>query len=202
MESSEFAIINRFTFNKSDFQAVKDYEVLYTTKRFVSNVPGIRYFFAVYPNGDKEEHRGQTWIFLCLELPSDTKVDAEVKLKVVSANFTTFLKQRYDKSIGWGRFICTKAALLDPTLNFFAADNLTFHVTGRFKVDLPPKIAYPISLQWKIKESDLAALKDSKNGSLKSKKFIVSLNPYVYFFFTIFPNGYTDERRGKAYIYI
>jgi hypothetical protein len=201
MESSEFTIIKRFKLNKSDFQAVKDYGVLYTSKCFVSIVPGIRYFFAVFPNGNKEEYRGQTWIFLCLELPSGMKVDAEVQFTVASANFTTVMKQRYDKSIGWGRCICTKAELFDPTKNFFAADTLIFKVMGSFKVDLPPKIAYPISLQWKIKESDLAALKDSENGFLKSKKFIVSLNPNIYFFLTIFPNGFNDEHRGKAYIF-
>uniref|UniRef100_A0AC35GAY5 BTB domain-containing protein n=1 Tax=Panagrolaimus sp. PS1159 TaxID=55785 RepID=A0AC35GAY5_9BILA len=140
MESSEFTIIKRFKLNKSDFQAVKDYGVLYTSKCFVSIVPGIRYFFAVFPNGNKEEYRGQTWIFLCLELPSGMKVDAEVQFTVASANFTTVMKQRYDKSIGWMRYICTKAELFDPTKNFFAADTLIFKVMGSFKVDLPPKI--------------------------------------------------------------
>uniref|UniRef100_A0AC35GB50 BTB domain-containing protein n=1 Tax=Panagrolaimus sp. PS1159 TaxID=55785 RepID=A0AC35GB50_9BILA len=200
MESSEFIIIKKFKFNKSDFQAVKDFGALCTSRFFVSAVPGIRYFLTIFPNGYKEEHRGETWFFLCIELPSGMKVDAEVKFTVASANFTIDMKQRYDKSIGWGAFMCSKASLFDPTKNFFAADSLIFKVMGSFKVDLPPKIAYPISFQWKIKESDLAALKDSKNGCLKSKKFIVSLNPNIYFFFSIFPNGYNDECRGKTYI--
>uniref|UniRef100_A0A914PUZ4 Uncharacterized protein n=1 Tax=Panagrolaimus davidi TaxID=227884 RepID=A0A914PUZ4_9BILA len=99
MEPSEFTIVKRIKFNKVDLESIKDYGNLHTSKSFVSNIPGIRYLIAIFPYGDLEKHHGQTRIFLCLELPTGMKVEAEVIFSVASANYTTVLKQRYDKSI-------------------------------------------------------------------------------------------------------
>uniref|UniRef100_A0A914QM69 BTB domain-containing protein n=1 Tax=Panagrolaimus davidi TaxID=227884 RepID=A0A914QM69_9BILA len=65
------------------------------------------------------------------------------------------------------------------------------------------RIAYPFSVEWRIKEDELAALKTSEDDDrIESDVFFLSFDdPSIYYFLTIFPNGNCYETRGKACIF-
>ena len=60
----------------------------------------------------------------------------------------------------------------------------------------------PVAVKWTVSEKKLAALKDSIEGTLCSKKFKASNIPGVQYFLRIYPNGDDDQRRGKVYIFL
>uniref|UniRef100_A0AC35FDL2 BTB domain-containing protein n=1 Tax=Panagrolaimus sp. PS1159 TaxID=55785 RepID=A0AC35FDL2_9BILA len=117
-------------------------------------------------------------------------------LCVESANFQRDLKN--NNGAGCGIYKTVK--FFDS--KFFANGELIVKVKGTFKITLPLGIKYPFSAHWKIKESDLEALKSSNNGYLKSKRFNVSSDSDFKYYITIYPNGNKDANRGKTCLFL
>uniref|UniRef100_A0AC34GCQ2 MATH domain-containing protein n=1 Tax=Panagrolaimus sp. ES5 TaxID=591445 RepID=A0AC34GCQ2_9BILA len=106
------------------------------SKRFnVSNIPDVQYFLVIYPNGSKEDRRGQTWITLYLKCSDNIKIEAEFCIKVASANFEISSKHIFDKSFGRGGKCCTTAELFDPEKGFIVDGKLTTEMDGIFMTE-------------------------------------------------------------------
>uniref|UniRef100_A0A914QZM4 BTB domain-containing protein n=1 Tax=Panagrolaimus davidi TaxID=227884 RepID=A0A914QZM4_9BILA len=100
----------------------------------VSNIHGFHYRLRIYPNGDNDARRGQTWIYLELDLGKLNKVQANYTFTVKSANYSKHCRSIYEKSGGWGGVICSAKDFFDPQKKFIADGKLTVKCDGIFEV--------------------------------------------------------------------
>uniref|UniRef100_A0AC35G4J2 BTB domain-containing protein n=1 Tax=Panagrolaimus sp. PS1159 TaxID=55785 RepID=A0AC35G4J2_9BILA len=83
--------------------SLKDSENGCVYSALVSNISGFQYGLEIFPNGNNDKHRGETWIFLHLKLGNVKKVKADYTVKIESANFIDEFIYTYDeKSSNYG----------------------------------------------------------------------------------------------------
>uniref|UniRef100_A0AC34FYA3 BTB domain-containing protein n=1 Tax=Panagrolaimus sp. ES5 TaxID=591445 RepID=A0AC34FYA3_9BILA len=119
-----------------------------SAKFTVINAPDIQYSLNIYPNGPKDEYRGQTWIYLNLNIGKEMKVIAEYSIYIKSANYFRKICVSLKDGSRHGASCCTVKELFDPSKHFIVDGNLTVTVAGSFK----------------IKESNLEFLKSSSKN--------------------------------------
>uniref|UniRef100_A0A914PLF7 Uncharacterized protein n=1 Tax=Panagrolaimus davidi TaxID=227884 RepID=A0A914PLF7_9BILA len=125
-------------------------------------------------------------------------LDSDIVLCVESANFQRDLPKGNENGVTLG--ISKISTFFDS--KFFDNGELIVKAKGTFKITLPFGIKYLFSAQWKIKESDLEALKSSNNGYLRSKRFNVSSDSDIKYYIRAYPNVNKDVNRGKTGVFL
>uniref|UniRef100_A0A914YF63 MATH domain-containing protein n=1 Tax=Panagrolaimus superbus TaxID=310955 RepID=A0A914YF63_9BILA len=207
MEASMNEVICPFDFEckfqKADLIALKESENgLLAGKYFYAfNIPGLQYYIKIYPNGDNEQRRGKTVIFLYVNGSKERKITAEFTLSIESANYSKSINYVYEKYVGWGSTCCKTAEFFDSKNKYFVNGEITIKVKGIFKAKRPliPIISSPISLQWKIKEE---ILKAKQNNHLYSKPIKVASFSGVEYCFIICQNEIKDGKPPQTFLYL
>uniref|UniRef100_A0A914R517 Uncharacterized protein n=1 Tax=Panagrolaimus davidi TaxID=227884 RepID=A0A914R517_9BILA len=185
-------------FKKIDLHILRDSENGYLESQIytVCNLSNVKYYIRICPNGCDDETRGIACITMHWFKGNAINIDSDLMLCFESANFHKNLKNQNGAGFG----ISKTSKFFDS--KFFANGELIVKVKGTFKISLPLGIKYPFSAHWKIKESDLEALKSSNNGYLKSKRFNVSSDSDIKYYVMIYPNGNKDAYRGKTWVFL
>uniref|UniRef100_A0AC34FB18 MATH domain-containing protein n=1 Tax=Panagrolaimus sp. ES5 TaxID=591445 RepID=A0AC34FB18_9BILA len=161
-------------FKKSDLIALKDSENGFLKGKYfyAFNIPGLQYHVKIYPNGDEEDNRGETWIYLRVNGSKERKITTKFTIAIESANYSESFDEVYETFTGWGSTCCKSDEFFDSKNKYFVNEEVTIKIKGIFKTDKPlfQKTSTPISIQWKIKEDVLLAKKGLKNGRLISKR--------------------------------
>ena len=79
-----------------------------------SNIPGVKYALGIFPNGQSEDKRGQTWITLAICTGKEAKVHADVRLSIEAAGWNYRLVQVYQNALGGGSTCCATKHLFYP----------------------------------------------------------------------------------------
>uniref|UniRef100_A0A914YFE0 BTB domain-containing protein n=1 Tax=Panagrolaimus superbus TaxID=310955 RepID=A0A914YFE0_9BILA len=207
MEASMNEIICPFEtewkFQKADLMALKESENGFLKGKYfyAFNILGLQYYIKICPNGDNEESRKVTWIFLNLNGSNERKIAAEFTQSVESADYSESVNYVYEKIGGYGSTCCKTAEFFDSKNKYFVNGEITIKVKGTFKAKRPliPIISSPISMQWKIKEE---ILKESQNEYLYSKPIKVASFSGVEYYFLIFPNEIEDGKPPQTFLYL
>ena len=102
----------------------KNNEYLCSKKCKASNIPGLQYYLTIYPNGDKENRRGEVLIFLYVKIGKESKVKVDGKFCIESAGWTANLQFEYHVTECRGFTACKTADLYDSTKSLSSVKNL------------------------------------------------------------------------------
>uniref|UniRef100_A0AC34GS77 BTB domain-containing protein n=1 Tax=Panagrolaimus sp. ES5 TaxID=591445 RepID=A0AC34GS77_9BILA len=171
---------------------------------YAFNIPGLQYYIVIYPNCDREERRGETWIELHLNGSDDRKIAAEFMMSIESAGFSKELDCIFEKCARHSFPIGKTDEFFDSKKKFFVDGEITIKIIGILKTQksLIPKISSPISMQWKIKEEDLKAKKEEENGYLRSKRIKVGSFSGVKYYIKIYPLKVENEKQPKTILFL
>uniref|UniRef100_A0AC35EXK5 Speckle-type POZ protein n=1 Tax=Panagrolaimus sp. PS1159 TaxID=55785 RepID=A0AC35EXK5_9BILA len=134
----EYPFAIEFTVSKDRLNTLKNStnnEFLESNKFAAFTDSGTKYFLKIYPNGDGDERRGKTMVFLNLELGNKKKVQAEFKVSIKSANLSSKFDAAFEKSTSWGALCCTTDELFDSSKNFIADGKLIVKIEGIFQTE-------------------------------------------------------------------
>uniref|UniRef100_A0A914QMF5 MATH domain-containing protein n=1 Tax=Panagrolaimus davidi TaxID=227884 RepID=A0A914QMF5_9BILA len=107
---------------------------------FVSNFPGFQHRLRIYPNGNTDARRGQTWVFIYLTHRNLKKGEAEFNVTVESADCAKKCLSPDQESIqlgtiAWGYCFCKTEEFFDSGECFIYDGKLTVKCDGIFKVE-------------------------------------------------------------------
>uniref|UniRef100_A0AC34F457 BTB domain-containing protein n=1 Tax=Panagrolaimus sp. ES5 TaxID=591445 RepID=A0AC34F457_9BILA len=194
----KFPIALEWTISEKKLKALKENEGL-SSKEF--SVAGLSsYFLLIYPNGNNEENRGQTWIYLHFQ--NVVKIKAECVVSIPSANSSRNFNFVYTKDEGRGCWSCLSNKLFDPQKKFIVDGKMVIKVKGFVESEINP---VPISKDT-LKSDDLG---DSlwndgnedftiivKNQNIKAHKTVLANRSSV--FATMFKTEFKEGQENKV----
>uniref|UniRef100_A0A914Q195 MATH domain-containing protein n=1 Tax=Panagrolaimus davidi TaxID=227884 RepID=A0A914Q195_9BILA len=104
---------------------------------YAYNIPGLQYYLAIYPNGEDEEDRGESWACLIFYGSKERRISAEYTISVKSANFSKNVNKFFDDNDGWGSVLCKTEEFFDSKSKFFVNGEIIINVKGILKAKRP-----------------------------------------------------------------
>ena len=136
-QTIECPIAIKWIISKEKLAALKDSDNGYLSSKglYASNIPGVQYYLSIYPNGNKERHRGRVSIYLCVDIGNESKVKVDGKFCIESNLKTRKLNFEYRHSGVRGGSPCTIADFLDSTQKFIVNGKFILTFKGILSVD-------------------------------------------------------------------
>uniref|UniRef100_A0AC34FYZ8 BTB domain-containing protein n=1 Tax=Panagrolaimus sp. ES5 TaxID=591445 RepID=A0AC34FYZ8_9BILA len=90
----------------------------------------ITYFLDIFPNGNKDEREGETWIFLNINYENETSIIVESSFSIPSAKWCHQSEDIYDKNdtLGLGETCCSTYDFFDPSKKFIVDGKFTIKI--------------------------------------------------------------------------
>uniref|UniRef100_A0A914Z0N3 BTB domain-containing protein n=1 Tax=Panagrolaimus superbus TaxID=310955 RepID=A0A914Z0N3_9BILA len=118
-------------------KALKDKpgEVLSSIFFNACNIPGLQYYIKIYPNENKETLAGQASIFLHLKYNDKLKIEANLEVKIESANYSFKYNRVAENLYLLGGRCCTTEELFDPENRFIVDGKMIIQIEGSLMVE-------------------------------------------------------------------
>ena len=100
-----------------------------------SNIPGVKYFLSVFPNGHCVDRRGKVMIFLYVDVGKESRVKADGKFHIESAGWTEKLNHEYLRTKGSGFSPCKTVDFFDSKQKFIVNGELIVTFEGKLIVN-------------------------------------------------------------------
>uniref|UniRef100_A0AC34F579 Uncharacterized protein n=1 Tax=Panagrolaimus sp. ES5 TaxID=591445 RepID=A0AC34F579_9BILA len=184
-----------------------------------------QYYLAIVPNKIKNGEEPEANIYFFIEMgKKNKKIEAVYDFSIDSVNYNRCMQYTFEKSKGFGPFLCSAEDLFNPAKGYFVGGCLTINLNGILMIDNPQlivldkkcrfkelrfaeyvfndqdcefkEIVCPIDIECKFKKSDLFALKDSEGGFLNGKYFYAQNIPGLRYYIRICPKM-KDEKRSE-----
>ena len=129
----------KWSISEEKLAALKDSKnkCLCTKKLDASNIPGVKYYLSIFPNGNTESSRGEVCVFLQVDVGNELKVKGDGKFYIDSVACADELDHEYHNSEGYGFSPCITADLFDSTQKFIVDGKLIIKFEGTLTVEKP-----------------------------------------------------------------
>uniref|UniRef100_A0A914QTA6 BTB domain-containing protein n=1 Tax=Panagrolaimus davidi TaxID=227884 RepID=A0A914QTA6_9BILA len=108
---------------------------LYSKRINLASFSGVKYYLAIRPKFINDENESRTQLCLHLSMEKEKKIEAVYDFSIDSANFNYGEQNIFEKSCGWGFFLCSTEDLFDPTKRYFVNGVLTVNLNGILMVE-------------------------------------------------------------------
>uniref|UniRef100_A0A914Q6M8 BTB domain-containing protein n=1 Tax=Panagrolaimus davidi TaxID=227884 RepID=A0A914Q6M8_9BILA len=110
-------------------------KAIYSRAFIASNIPSVKYYFAIFPNGFSLRNREQTYLSLYLEYHENIKAEAKFKISIETANYQCEENHVSEKCLRWGKMCFTTEELFDSEKRFIVNGEMTIKIEGVLTIE-------------------------------------------------------------------
>jgi hypothetical protein len=121
---------------EEDLKSKKESSGRLQSKRInVASFSGVKYYLSFYPKLINVENESETCLYLHLSMEKEKKIEAVYDFSIDSTDYNFDCQYIFEKSDGWGCFLCSTEDLFDPTKRYIVNGVLTVNLNGILMVE-------------------------------------------------------------------